>query len=78
MCELLLEGRRVGYLLRSSFTTINGGGYLLAYLKGRGLADSHEVLLKLDNLVIYNLPNRGILAVSPEVGTAIAQILESQ
>lgn len=78
MFELLLNGVRVGYILRSSFTVVNGGGYLLTYLRGKGLADAHEVLLKLDNLVIYNFPNRGTLAVSPEVGTSIAQILESQ
>jgi hypothetical protein len=76
--EVQARDLRVGYMFRSTFSVENGGGYLLAHMKTKRLAEEHEVLLKLDSLVIYNFPNRGTLAVSPKVGSAFRKILESQ
>ena len=68
----------VGYLFKSSFAMEALGGYLVTFLKAKGQADSHEVVLKLDHLIVYNFPNRGTLAASPKVKDSITQILESQ
>lgn len=68
----------VAYLFKSPFAMEARGGYLVTFLKGRGQADSHEVVLKLEHLIIYNFPNRGTLAASPRVKDEISQILESQ
>ena len=76
--ELLVKDSVVGYLFKSSFTIECFGGYLVAYLKGKGLVEAHEVVLKLDNLIIYNFPNHGTLVVSPAVSPALLEILESQ
>ena len=76
--ELMFSDKRVAYLFRSSFTVKNGGAYLCAFLQNKGLATDHEVLLKLDSLVVYNFPNKGTLAVSPVVAASVKKILEAQ
>jgi len=76
--ELARDNERIGYMFKTSFTVENGGGFLITYLKNKGLADSHEVLLKLDTLVIYNFPNRGTLAISPKCGPEVQNVLENQ
>lgn len=76
--EVLSKDVRVGYLFKSSFAMECHGGYLITYLKGKGEAESHEVLLKLENLIIYNFPNRGAMAASPRVAGNFLKILENQ
>ena len=76
--ELSAGGKLSAYFFRSPFAMEAHGGYLISYLKNKGVADSHEVVLKLDHLIIYNFPNRGTLAVSPRVKDSLAKILESQ
>lgn len=78
LTELMLGTKRAAYFFRSSFTMEARGGYLVTYLKNKGEAVAHEVVLRLDNLIIYNFPNRGTMAVSPKVTEAMAKILESQ
>lgn len=50
----------------------------MAYLKTKGEATEHELLLRLNTLVIYNYPNRGTIAISPTVNESVAKVLEHQ
>ena len=78
LLELSHNKVRVGYLFKTSFSVINGGAYLVTFLKNKGLAEAYEVLLKLDTLVIYNFQNRGTLAISPKVSNHLERILDNQ
>jgi hypothetical protein len=76
---LLVRGERVGYLFMSSFQVQNSGGFLCAYMEAkRGSANTVEVLLKTDEIVIYHYPNKGTLIVSPSIGEDIRVIFEEQ
>lgn len=76
---MLVHGERVGYIFSSQFQTMNSGGYIVAYMEAkRGLATSSETLLKTDDLVIFNFPNKGTLIVSPKIGDETITIFEEQ
>jgi hypothetical protein len=76
---LMVEDRRVGLLFGSSFQVKNGGGYLVAYMnQARGRATQVDVLLKTEDLVIYNYPNRGTMAVLTQIGPEVQTIFEEQ
>lgn len=72
------EGERVGFYLTTRFTVKNAGGYLLTYLQSKGEATEVEVLIRTDDLIVYNYPNRGSLAVTPLVSDKITTIFEEQ
>lgn len=78
MFELLRDKTRIGFIFRSSFSLVNHGGALLVFLQNRGLATEHEVVTKIDDLIIYNYPNKGTLAVSPRASSSLKKILEAQ
>lgn len=72
-------GQRVGLVFRSTFQVKNGGGYLVAFMnQARGKAQSVDVLLKTDDLVIYNYPNKGTLVVLTQIGPEVTTIFEEQ
>lgn len=75
---VLLNGERSGFFFTSKFSILNGGSYLLTYLKSKKKAHECEVLIKTDELVVYNYPNRGMLAISPLVGAQIEQVFAEQ
>lgn len=76
---LLVRGERVGYLFCSNFQVQNSGGFICAYMGAkRGLATTVEVLLKTDEVIIYNFPNKGTLIVSPSIGDETRTIFEEQ
>jgi len=76
---LLNKKMKVGYYFTSEFRTVNHGGYLVTFLNnGAGKATTAQLTLKTDKLVIYNYPNRGTLAISPEVNDEVQVILEEQ
>ncbi len=74
----MIGKERVGFYFTSRFETTNGGGYLLTALKNKGEATEVEVPIRTDDLVVYNYPNRGTLAVSPQVSTEIETIFSEQ
>jgi hypothetical protein len=76
---LTLDERRIGLLFRSAFQVTNGGGYLVAFMnQARGRATQVDVLLKTDDLVIYNFPNRGTMAVLTQIGPEVQTVFEEQ
>lgn len=76
----LLRGKdRVGYYFVSQFQVDNRGGYLVTYLNnGAGKADSVEVMLKTEHLVVFHYPNRGTLIISPSVSEDVQTIFQEQ
>lgn len=72
------EGARVGFLFNSKFQVINGGSYLLTKLASKSKAEVAEVLIREEDLVVYNYPNKGTLAISPLVNSEIETILAEQ
>ena len=69
---------RVGFYFTTRFTVENCGGYLLTYLQSKGEATEVEVLIRTDDLIVYNYPNRGTLAITPLVSDKITTIFEEQ
>lgn len=71
------NGERVGFYFTTRFEVTNGGGYLLTTMHKKKATDA-EVLIKTDELVVYNYPNRGTLAISPKVSQEIETIFDEQ
>jgi hypothetical protein len=77
--ELLRDGVRVGFFFVSQFQISNCGGYLVTWMtNGAGRANSVEVMLKTEDLVVLNYPNRGTLVISPKVNAPILSVFEEQ
>jgi hypothetical protein len=73
------DRERVGWSFVSQFQVENHGGYLLTYIsKGAGKATTVDTLVKTDDMIVYNYPNRGSLIISPRVNEDIAGVLEEQ
>jgi hypothetical protein len=75
---VLIDGDRVGFAFSSQLTTHNGGSYLMTYLRNKGPVTEHETLIKDDDLVVYNYPNKGTLAISPRVNSELITVFEEQ
>lgn len=73
-----LNGERVGFYFTCRFQVTNGGGYLITALQNKGPATEVETLIKTVDLVVYNYPNRGTLAITPLVNQEIETIFEEQ
>ena len=74
----MLNGVRVGFVLSSRFEVSNGGSYLMTFMRNKGQATECETLIKDENLVVFNYPNKGTLAVSPLVNPEIDVIFTEQ
>jgi hypothetical protein len=72
------NGERVGFFFTTRFEIVNGGGYLLTHLQNKKPATEVNVIVKTDDLVVYDYPNRGTLAISPLVSSDIITIFEEQ
>lgn len=72
------DGVRAGFYFSTRFSVKNGGGYLITYLTNKNEATEVETLIRTDDLVVYNYPNRGTLAVSPKVNQEIETIFMEQ
>ncbi len=69
----------LGLAFRSGNQVLNGGAYLVAFMqRTRGRADSSMTLMRTPDIVIYNYPNVGTMAVSPRVNQHIETLLEEQ
>lgn len=69
----------IGYYFTSQFQTVNTGQYIATFMESkRGTAEAVEVLLKTDELVIFNYRNRGTIVVSPHVTDEVRVIFEEQ
>lgn len=75
---MLVDGQRVGFLLKTRFEVENGGSYLMTYLRNKGQATTSETLVKDEHLVVFHYPNKGTLAISPLVNQEIETILQEQ
>lgn len=75
---VMIDKERVGFYFTSRFDTVNGGGYLLTTLKGKGEATEVDVLVRTSDLVVYHYPNKGTLVVSPKVSNEIETIYLEQ
>lgn len=69
---------RVGFFFKTAFEATNHGGYLITHMQNRRCALGCEVLIKNEDLVLYNYPNRGTLAISPKVNKDIETIFDEQ
>lgn len=72
------DGIRAGFYFVTRFTVDNGGGYLLTYLANKGEATEVDTLIRTEDLIVYNYPNRGTLAISPLVNQEIENIFLEQ
>ncbi len=76
---LLQEGQRVGFNFVSQFQTENQGGYLVTFVsKAAGKATQCDTVVKTEDMVVFNYPNRGTLVISPRINESIDSIFQEQ
>lgn len=73
-----IDGERVGFYFTTAFVVDNAGGYLVTYMARKKEATEIEVMIRTDELVVYNYPNCGTLAISPLVNEDVLTIFEEQ
>lgn len=73
-----IDGARVGFYFTSRFPVRNGGGFIVAHMGRKQEAETCETLIRTDDLIVYDYPNRGTLAICPKVSEEIATIFEEQ
>lgn len=77
--KLTRKGEFLGLGFRSATHVIHTGAYIIAYMqKRRQSADESVVLMRTKDIVIYNYPNVGTLAVSPKINSQLTVLLEEQ
>jgi len=75
------KGKFLGLAFRTASTVINAGAYLMARMNNRGRKpdlSGSTVLMRTPDIVIYNYPNLGTLAVSPVMNSQMTALLEEQ
>lgn len=69
----------LGLAFRSGNQVINGGAYLVSFMqRTRAKASQSITLMRTPDIVIYNYPNVGTMAVSPRLSPHIETLLEEQ
>lgn len=72
------NNNRVGFFFKTIHEVENKGGYLLTYIRNKRPATEVDTLVKSEDLVIYNYPNKGTLAICPKVSSDIETIFLEQ
>lgn len=73
------DGEVRGMLFQSGYKIVNGGSYLLTYLKAnRDLQPQAQEVIRTPHLVLYNYAGQGSLALSPKLSSAMRTIVEEQ
>ncbi len=72
------QDRNAGFFFKTRFEVQNHGGYLITFLQNKRQATDVETLIKTEDLVLYNYPNKGSLAVSPRVSDLVSTIFDEQ
>lgn len=72
------QDQTAGFFFKTRFEVQNHGGYLITFLQNKRQATEVEVLIKTEDLVLYNYPNRGSLAISPRVSDLVATVFDEQ
>ena len=79
MFELLRDGAPVGYYLYSGFKVVNKGGVLVTYLESKkGKGESSRIVVRQPELVVYDIPGCGAVAVTTRVNEHVNSILSEQ
>jgi hypothetical protein len=73
-----VNNERLGFYFTGRFEIKNRGGYLITSMQNKGLANEADILIKTEDLVVYNFPNRGTMAISPLVSPEIETIFDEQ
>jgi hypothetical protein len=79
MWSLCSGDEQVGYYFVSGFKTENKGGYVLTYMESkRGRATSHRLVIRLPELMVYDFPSCGTIAISTKVSPKVESIFMEQ
>jgi hypothetical protein len=79
MFELNRDGARVGFWFYSGFTVENKGGFLVSYLASKkGKAKSAKVILRHPEVMVFDVPGCGVMAVTPDINPRLADIIQGQ
>lgn len=72
------DGIRAGFYFVTRFSVRNGGGYLMTFLTNKSEATEVDTVIRNEDLVVFNYPNKGTLAISPKVNQQIETIFLEQ
>ncbi len=76
---LLKDNKTVGYAFETAFPSKCGGSFLLSYQEGKtGKATEYKLVVRTPDLVIFDFPGNGSLAISADCGDDMTFILETQ
>jgi hypothetical protein len=77
--ELLRDGRSCGFFMYSAFKVENKGGVLVTFQESkRGKAKAGNLVFRDRNLVLYDIPGCGSIAITTRVNDKIHDILKEQ
>ena len=72
-------GKPVGFYFVSAFKTICKGGFILTFMESkRGKAKTHRLVIRQPEVMVYDFPGCGALAVATHVGDKVLSILTEQ
>lgn len=79
MYDLILDGNHVGFYFYSGFKIQNKGGFIVAYTESkRGKAKDGSLIIRHPEVMVYDFPNCGAMAVSTKINEAVMSIFMEQ
>jgi hypothetical protein len=79
MYDLLRDDQKVGYFFLSGMKVQSKGSHIITYMETkRGQADSFNLVIRSDEFLLFDFPNRGAMAISTKVNQHVQRILEGQ
>ena len=77
--QLLREGKPCGFFFYSAFKVVNKGGVLFTFLESkRGKGKNSTLVYRDPDLVIYDIPGCGSMAIPTKVNEKIHDIFKEQ
>ncbi len=79
MYALMRGEDQVGFWFYSGFKVNNKGGVLVAYLESkRGKGKASRLMLRHEDVLVFEVENCGVMAISPVINPHMNEILQEQ
>lgn len=72
------DKNRIGYAFSSAFDILNTGTYIITKMHRHRDINNYTVLIRTKEVILFNYPNVGALAISTKVSPFIKNIIEEQ
>lgn len=77
--EVIKDGKHIGFFLYSPLKVTNTGVSLTAFAESkRGKAKTSKLMIRHENIMVYDMPGCGGLAISTKISDELKEILQEQ